>query len=45
MASILLFLVTPLQSFYTRTTREWNNLLIAIIETTDIEDFTDEQPI
>ena len=30
------------QSFYPRTIREWNNLLIAIIETIDIEDFTNK---
>ena len=30
------------QSFYPRTIREWNNLPIVIIETTDIEDFTNK---
>ena len=30
------------RSFYPRTIREWNNLLIAIIETIDIQDFTNK---
>ena len=30
------------QSFYPRTIREWNNLPIAIMETIDIEDFTNK---
>ena len=30
------------QSFYPRTIREWNNLPIAIIETIDIEGFTNK---